>query len=209
MLLLRRLIAVVDSKLGLSQPLLPLVDEFAARLFGELDYLQEGRNCERFSELYGSMPRVGAQETLENPRNGSMPRVGAQETLENPRIGSMPRVGAQKSLENPRKGRNCKRFSELYSSSLRSIGPEGPVWRDPSNAPSRAAQVWGQMPPTPDHRSDARNGTRTCFRTPPPKTRLHLVCCRRAPATFDLACLVAACQGCTHRVTVCSDRGAL
>ena len=30
------------------QPLLPLVDEFAARLFGELDYVQEGHNAERF-----------------------------------------------------------------------------------------------------------------------------------------------------------------
>jgi hypothetical protein len=35
-----------------SQPLVPLVDEFAARLFGELDYVQEGRNAEKFAELY-------------------------------------------------------------------------------------------------------------------------------------------------------------
>ena len=32
----------------ISQPLVPLVDEFAARLFGELDYVQEGRNAEKF-----------------------------------------------------------------------------------------------------------------------------------------------------------------
>jgi hypothetical protein len=32
----------------ISQPLVPLVDEFAARLFGELDYVAEGRNCEKF-----------------------------------------------------------------------------------------------------------------------------------------------------------------
>lgn len=30
------------------QPLVPLVDEFAARLFGELDYVMEGKNCEKF-----------------------------------------------------------------------------------------------------------------------------------------------------------------
>ena len=30
------------------QPLTPLVDEFAARLFTELDYVQEGVNAERF-----------------------------------------------------------------------------------------------------------------------------------------------------------------
>ena len=37
-----------------------LVDEFAARLFGELDYEQEGRSCEKFQELYGDVPRVRA-----------------------------------------------------------------------------------------------------------------------------------------------------
>ncbi|GBF89170.1 aarF domain-containing protein, chloroplastic [Raphidocelis subcapitata] len=59
MLLLRRLMGAVDDNLPqISQPLVPLVDEFAARLFGELDYVQEGRNAERFQELYGSMPRV-------------------------------------------------------------------------------------------------------------------------------------------------------
>ncbi|WIA09229.1 hypothetical protein OEZ85_008638 [Tetradesmus obliquus] len=59
MLLLRRLMAVVDKNLPqVSQPLVPLVDEFASRLFAELDYMAEGRNAERFQALYGSMPRV-------------------------------------------------------------------------------------------------------------------------------------------------------
>jgi hypothetical protein len=44
MLLLRRLMKAVDATalpaLGISQPLVPLVDEFAARLFAELDYIQ-------------------------------------------------------------------------------------------------------------------------------------------------------------------------
>lgn len=31
-----------------SQPLVPLVDEFARRLFAELDYVAEGHNAERF-----------------------------------------------------------------------------------------------------------------------------------------------------------------
>ena len=30
------------------QPLVPLVDEFAGRLFSELDYVQEGKNAELF-----------------------------------------------------------------------------------------------------------------------------------------------------------------
>lgn len=59
MLLLRRLMQVVDQRLDvLSQPLVPLVDEFAAKLFSELDYIQEGKNCERFGALYSHVPRV-------------------------------------------------------------------------------------------------------------------------------------------------------
>eukprot|EP00884_Botryococcus_braunii_P007201 jgi/Botrbrau1/16482/Bobra.0142s0076.1 len=64
MLLLRRLMMTIDNNLHeigkykVSQPLVPLVDEFASRLFSELDYVQEGHNCERFSELYGNLPRI-------------------------------------------------------------------------------------------------------------------------------------------------------
>jgi aarF domain-containing kinase len=42
----------------LSTDLVPLVDEFAKRLFGELDYVAEGHHAERFAELYGGLPRV-------------------------------------------------------------------------------------------------------------------------------------------------------
>lgn len=45
-----------------SQPLVPLVDEFASRLFAELDYVQEGHNCERFRVCPSLLPdaaRVG------------------------------------------------------------------------------------------------------------------------------------------------------
>lgn len=58
MLLLRRVIAWVDARQLLSQRLAPLLDDFTARLFGELDYVAEGRNAERFQELYGAIPRV-------------------------------------------------------------------------------------------------------------------------------------------------------
>lgn len=59
MVLLRRLVRVVDENVPqLSQPLVPLVDEFAARLFAELDYVQEGKNAERFEKLYGHVPKV-------------------------------------------------------------------------------------------------------------------------------------------------------
>ncbi|KAL4858875.1 Protein ACTIVITY OF BC1 COMPLEX KINASE 3 [Chlorella vulgaris] len=59
MVLLRRLVSLVDEKVTqLSQPLVPLVDEFAARLFGELDYIQEGKSAEKFGRLYSHVPRV-------------------------------------------------------------------------------------------------------------------------------------------------------
>ncbi len=46
--------------LQISQPLVPLVDEFAMRLFGELDYIQEGHSCEKFAKLYAHVPRIRA-----------------------------------------------------------------------------------------------------------------------------------------------------
>ena len=58
MFLLRRLMACVDKVSPLEQRLLPLVDEFAQRLFGELDYVQEGRSAEKFQELYAHVPKV-------------------------------------------------------------------------------------------------------------------------------------------------------
>jgi ABC1 atypical kinase-like domain len=48
----------------ISQDLVPLVDEFAGRLFGELDYVAEGRNCERFTELYANVPRIRTPSIL-------------------------------------------------------------------------------------------------------------------------------------------------
>ena len=42
----------------LSTSLVALVDDFAAKVFAELDYVQEGRNSERFAFLYGDRPEV-------------------------------------------------------------------------------------------------------------------------------------------------------
>mmetsp|Transcript_12548 Transcript_12548/g.18750 ORF Transcript_12548/g.18750 Transcript_12548/m.18750 type:complete len:797 (+) Transcript_12548:48-2438(+) len=64
MLLLRSLTQWVDDNINIgplkTSVLVPLVDEFAARLFGELDYEKEGRSAERFRELYAG------QKGLEN-----------------------------------------------------------------------------------------------------------------------------------------------
>ena len=45
----------VDS---LNTSIVELVDEFAARVFQELNYVQEGINAERFARLYGDRPDV-------------------------------------------------------------------------------------------------------------------------------------------------------
>lgn len=58
---LSELTRVAWLQLGISQPLVPLVDEFADKLFKEMDYNMEGRNCEKFTKLYctKALPRVG------------------------------------------------------------------------------------------------------------------------------------------------------
>jgi predicted unusual protein kinase regulating ubiquinone biosynthesis (AarF/ABC1/UbiB family) len=38
--------------------LVAIADEFAARIFEEMDYTQEGANAERFAELYGHLPDI-------------------------------------------------------------------------------------------------------------------------------------------------------
>eukprot|EP00898_Chlorokybus_atmophyticus_P006220 jgi/Chlat1/659/Chrsp103S08594 len=60
MFLVRQVGAWLDANTDLlTTPLVPLIDEFASRLFGELDYIQEGKNAEKFEELYGYLPRIG------------------------------------------------------------------------------------------------------------------------------------------------------
>ncbi|MEP0910697.1 AarF/ABC1/UbiB kinase family protein [Leptolyngbya sp. ST-U4] len=38
--------------------LVAIADEFGARIFEEMDYTQEGRNAERFAQLYGNLPDI-------------------------------------------------------------------------------------------------------------------------------------------------------
>ncbi|CAK9875924.1 unnamed protein product [Sphagnum jensenii] len=52
--------AWADAHLDVSKAtsLVAIVDEFASRLFAELDYVKEGQNAERFGSLYGSLPHI-------------------------------------------------------------------------------------------------------------------------------------------------------
>ncbi|KAG0574287.1 hypothetical protein KC19_VG250800 [Ceratodon purpureus] len=60
MFLVRKAAAWADenTEISRSTPLVNIVDEFASRLFAELDYIKEGHNAERFDSLYGSLPRI-------------------------------------------------------------------------------------------------------------------------------------------------------
>ena len=42
----------------LRSDLVAITDEFAARIFEEMDYTQEGENAERFRDLYGHLPEI-------------------------------------------------------------------------------------------------------------------------------------------------------
>ena len=42
----------------LRSDLVAITDELASRIFEELNYIQEGRNAERFAELYGHIPEI-------------------------------------------------------------------------------------------------------------------------------------------------------
>lgn len=43
---------------GIRSNLVPILDEFASRLFEEMDYIQEGQNAEKFASLYSNIPDV-------------------------------------------------------------------------------------------------------------------------------------------------------
>ncbi len=59
MYILRGLAAFVMKRFKrVRSDLVGIMDEFASRIFEEMDYTHEGRNCERFAELYGNLPDI-------------------------------------------------------------------------------------------------------------------------------------------------------
>lgn len=59
MYILRRMAALVMKNVKrVRSDLVSIMDEFAARIFEEMDYTQEGRNAERFAQLYGNLPEI-------------------------------------------------------------------------------------------------------------------------------------------------------
>jgi predicted unusual protein kinase regulating ubiquinone biosynthesis (AarF/ABC1/UbiB family) len=43
---------------NLRSDLVAILDEFGSRIFEEMDYIQEGKNAERFEQLYGNIPDI-------------------------------------------------------------------------------------------------------------------------------------------------------
>ncbi len=59
MYILRQLaILAMRNVKRIRSDLVGIMDEFAARIFEEMDYSQEGRNAERFAQLYGNLPEI-------------------------------------------------------------------------------------------------------------------------------------------------------
>ncbi|MEM9245949.1 MAG: AarF/ABC1/UbiB kinase family protein, partial [Cyanobacteria bacterium P01_F01_bin.153] len=56
--IMRRLARAVQKWANLRSDLVAITDEFAGRIFEEMDYTQEGLNAERFSSLYAYLPDV-------------------------------------------------------------------------------------------------------------------------------------------------------
>ncbi|MGD1939373.1 MAG: ABC1 kinase family protein [Cyanophyceae cyanobacterium] len=56
--IMRRLALAVQKLANLRSDLVAITDEFAGRIFEEMDYTQEGLNAERFANLYSYLPDI-------------------------------------------------------------------------------------------------------------------------------------------------------
>ncbi len=86
--------AVVIDKIvtSLNTSIVELVDEFAVRVFQELDYVQEGRNAERFARLYGDRPDI-VVPSIE--WQYTSPRVITMEWIEGTKLSDQESLAAQ------------------------------------------------------------------------------------------------------------------
>ncbi|GAQ87787.1 UbiB/Aminoglycoside phosphotransferase domain containing protein [Klebsormidium nitens] len=91
--LVRAACQLVDKYVdAVTTPLVPLVDEFAARVYQELNYVQEGRNAERFQRLYGDrvdvkVPAIYWEMTAA--------RVLTMEWIQGTKLSDLPAIKAQ------------------------------------------------------------------------------------------------------------------
>ncbi len=72
--------------------LVGILDEFAGRIFEEMDYTQEGANAERFDELYGYMPEIYVPEIYWDYTSR---RVLTMEWIEGTKLTQIEAIAAQ------------------------------------------------------------------------------------------------------------------
>ncbi|HEY9689433.1 MAG TPA: AarF/ABC1/UbiB kinase family protein [Coleofasciculaceae cyanobacterium] len=72
--------------------LVAITDEFAARIFEEMDYSQEGKNAEHFARLYGSMPEIYVPKIYWEYTGK---RVLTMEWISGTKLTNLPEVAAQ------------------------------------------------------------------------------------------------------------------
>jgi predicted unusual protein kinase regulating ubiquinone biosynthesis (AarF/ABC1/UbiB family) len=72
--------------------LVGILDEFAGRIFEEMDYTQEGRNAERFDQLYGYMPEIYVPEIY---WDYTARRVLTMEWIEGTKLTQIEAIAAQ------------------------------------------------------------------------------------------------------------------
>jgi len=89
--------------LGAQYNLVELAHEFAASLRAELDYTREGRNAERFQELFGQRPSVHIPRIYWDYSNG---RVLTSERLYGPKITDAAALAAA-GIDQRLLARNC------------------------------------------------------------------------------------------------------
>jgi hypothetical protein len=180
MVLLRRLTRAIDAQRFVSQELTPLVDEFAARLFGELDYVQEGRNCERFKQTYGKIPRVSAPDVVWAATSRRVLTMSWVEGVKLTDVEGMARaglsvldfvdVGVQCTLEQMLGGGEQRVFVSLLSFGWRST-----TRRTPATSPETRRNLT-PSPPPPKNPSQTLTQTTKTHSTP---TRTQATCSRR------------------------------
>eukprot|EP00186_Timspurckia_oligopyrenoides_P003664 CAMPEP_0182451634 /NCGR_PEP_ID=MMETSP1172-20130603/43824_1 /TAXON_ID=708627 /ORGANISM="Timspurckia oligopyrenoides, Strain CCMP3278" /LENGTH=595 /DNA_ID=CAMNT_0024649417 /DNA_START=319 /DNA_END=2107 /DNA_ORIENTATION=- len=66
LMILRVLAVGIKKQLKLRSDLVAIIDEFGMKLFDELNYVKEARNCARFKQLYGELDGVYVPDVYQN-----------------------------------------------------------------------------------------------------------------------------------------------
>lgn len=90
--LIRNAAGLFDSLGIVSTSLQGLIDEFATKVSEEMDYIQEGRNAERFDRLFGSREDIVVPQIV---WSHSSPKVLTLQWIEGTKLDDVPRLQSQ------------------------------------------------------------------------------------------------------------------